>query len=408
MKAGTIERPAAVIVAAATAGAAALSVAALLGWLFSLEGTLGLFQWQPEWRRNFLLIGAAGLVPLVLGLAALPRLKDRGRKGRLPLAAATIAFSALALLLSGGLFAYVISGARSVAEPRPSLKLVDPAVGIPGTAGVVRLSISSDPHWGAETADAPARTAILQGVARASPRRDAFLILGDNVQMGMADSSWREETAELASVLGGIPVRSLLGNHDGLIDGQYHFGAYFSPPPLRAGSGSPYYYAMSAGKAEIIVLNLLWGAESFGKAQAAWLERTLSGLPADRQVIVLSHCFFYASGYDDPDSGMPWYDNAGTIAKVSPILERHGVALVVSGHNHYMELLRKNGVSYAVIGTMGGLLDPAPTYVSPASVWLRDGAFGRLDLDIGDAGIALAFRDRDGRTLREDFIPARK
>jgi hypothetical protein len=392
----------------AMAAAGALSVAALLCWLFSLEGTLGLFQWHLDWRRNFILIGVAGLVPLALGLAVLALRKARGRRALRFFAAAAIASSALALLLAGGLFAYVISGARSVAMPLPPVRLIDPSVGIPGRSGAVRLSLSSDPHWGVGTSDASARTAILEGVAQANPRRDAFLILGDNVEMGMVDASWREEARELSSILGDLPLRSLLGNHDGLIDGQYHFEKYFSPPSMRTDSGSPFYYSMRAGPAEIIVLDLLWGAESFGKAQAAWLEKTLAGLPAGRQAIVLSHCYFYASGYDDSDYGLPWYDNAGTIAKVSPILERHKVALVVSGHNHYMELLEKNGVRYAVIGAMGGVLDPEPTYISPASLWFKAGVNGRLDLEISAAGIALAFRDRDGLALREDFIPAPK
>ena len=388
------------------AAAAALAVAALLAWLFSLQGTLGLFEWHPSWRRNFILIGVAGFVPLVLGLVALPRVLDPSWKPGGAVAVTTMAFSALALLIAGGLFAYVWSSAHSVSSPAPVVRLVDPAIGIPGSGGVARLSLSSDPHWGAPTSDPAARSAILRSVASANPRRDALLMLGDTVEMGMEDASWHEQTADLSSLLGDLPLRALLGNHDGLIDGQYHFKRYFALSSMRTDSGSPYYYSMSAGPAEIVVLNLLWGAESFGRAQAAWLEKTLSALPSGRQVIVLSHCFLYASGYTDPESGMPWYDNAGTIGKVSPILERHKVALVVSGHNHYMELLRKNGVTYAVVGAMGGLPDPEPTHHSPASVWFRAGTFGRLDLDIGGDGIALTFRDQDGAALREDFIPA--
>ena len=387
---------------------ATLAVAALLSWLFSLQSTLGLFQWNPSWRRNFILIGVAGLIPLVLGLVALPHLMDPSWRAGKAIAATTIGFSALALLIAGGLLAYVWSSARSISLPIPVVKLVDPNIGIPGSGGMARLSISSDPHWGAPTSDPTARTAILKGVASANPRRDAFLILGDNVETGMVDSSWHEEVAEISALLGNLPTRSLLGNHDGLIDGQFHFERYFSPSTMRTDSGNPFYYSTSAGPAEIIVLNLLWGAESFGKAQATWLEKTLSAVPPGKQVIVLSHSFFYASGYVDPDSGMPWYDNAGPIAKVSPILERHKVALVVSGHDHYMELLKKNGVAYAVIGAMGGLLDPEPTHHSPASMWFRDGTNGRLDLDISGAGIALVFRDRDGVSLHEDFIPAQK
>ena len=390
------------------AAVAALAIAALLSWLFSLQSTLGLFEWHPSWRRNFIMIGVAGLIPFVLGLIALSHLMDPAWRAGKAIAATTIGFSALALLIASGLFAYVWSSAHSIALPMPVVKLVDPALGIPGTGDTTRLSISSDPHLGAPTSNSASRSAILKSVASANPRRDAFLILGDNVEMGMVDSSYHEAAADISSILGNLPSLILLGNHDGLIDGQFHFGKYFTPASLRTDSGNPFYYSLSAGSAHIIVLNLVWGAESFGQAQPAWLEKTLSAIPAGKQVIVLSHSFFYASGYVDPESGMPWYDNAGPIEKVSPILERHKVALVVSGHNHYMELLKKNGVTYVVIGAMGGLFDPEPSHHSSASMWFKARTHGRLDLDIGSSGIALVFRDQDGTALHEDFIPAIK
>lgn len=387
------------------AAIAAAAVAALLTWFFSLQGTLGLFEWQPPWRRNFILIGVAGLLPLALALVGLRRIKDSAWRPGAVLAVAAIAFSALAIALSGGLLAYVLSSATSVQEPIPAVRLVDPAVGIAGRGGVVRLSLASDPHWGSPTSNADARRTVISGVAAALPKRDAFLILGDNTETGMEDSSWHEEASDLSALLGNMPVRPILGNHDGLIFGQYHFERYFFPASFKTDSGSPYYYSMSAGAARIVVLDLLWGAESFSSAQAAWLEKTLSAIPVGTQVIVLSHSFIYASGYDD-EYGLGYYDNPGAIAKVAPILERHKVALVVSGHDHDMELLRKNGVTYAVVGTMGGLLDPDRSYSSPASLWFKAGTFGRLDLDIGSAGIALAFKDENGASLRGDFIPA--
>jgi tartrate-resistant acid phosphatase type 5 len=388
------------------AAIAAVAIAALLVWLFSLEGTLGLFQWDSTWHRNFTLIGLAGLLPLVLALTSLLRRKAASRKiGRL-FAFATLVFSFLALALAGGLFYYVYSSDHEHTASTAAVRLVDPAKGISAAEGELRLSLSSDPHYGRPLSSVDAHRSILRSVAAARPRRDAFLILGDNVETGMNDSSWQEELADLA-LLGDMPVFSLMGNHDGLVGGQYHYLNYFLPAGIKTPSKSPFYFAMSAGPAQIVVLELLWGVETFSQAQADWLEKTLSSLPAGKQVIVLSHSFIYASGYTD-EHGLDYYDNPGCIAKVAPILERHKVALVVSGHNHDMELLRKNGVTYVVIGAMGGLLDPARSYSSPASLWFKDGTFGRLDLDIGATGIGLAFKDKEGATLREEFIPAAK
>jgi hypothetical protein len=385
---------------------AALAIAALLAWLFSFEGTLGLAQWNPPWRLNFILIGAAGLLPLVVALAGLPRRHRDDWKPGAAIAVAAMSLSVVAIALAGGLFAQVETASGVAKSPIPALKLVDPSAGIrpSGKDGILRLSFSSDPHWGAPSSSPSDRIALLESVAAARPRRDAFFILGDNVEMGMEESSWLEEARDLSAHLGEVPVRSILGNHDGLIGGQRLFESYFSPPAIKTDTGSPFYYSMEAGPATIIVIDLLWGAESFGQAQAAWLEKRLSEVQAGKQVIVLSHSYVYASGYID-EFGLAYYDKPEDIAKVAPILERHKVALVVSGHDHDMELLRSNGVTYAVVGVMGGVLDPAPSYRSPASLWFRGGTHGRLDADVSERGIALTFVDSRGAKLYEAEIP---
>jgi predicted MPP superfamily phosphohydrolase len=381
-------------------------MSACLVFIFTRQGTLGLFQWQADWRTIFILIGASALLPGVLFLIA--SLLARRGSGTIPsvvgwISACTAVVVAMAAI---GLSAYILSTSRAIKSPLPSIHLVDPASGISGSDGVVRLSLSSDPHWNADTAHAEARTAILKSISSERPKRDAFFILGDIVERGMDEEPWREASADLARYLGDIPLRPIMGNHDAVIDGEYHYKQFFMPQGMKTDSGSPYYYSLQAGNATIIVLNLLWGAESFDRKQRAWFERSLAELPSGRQVIVLSHAFFYASGYIS--NGMPWYDHFGTIQEVSPILEKHGVDLVVSGHNHYMELLRKNGVTYAVIGAMGGKLDPEPTHISPASLWIAKNTFGRLDLEIDASGISMSFRDKDGTVLKTEFLPAKK
>jgi hypothetical protein len=385
--------------------AAFFAMSACLVFIFSRQGTLGLFLWQAEWRTIFLLLGASALIPGILFLVA--SLLSRG--GSSPVASVLAWIStgaaAAALIAGFGLPAYILSSSRAVNGPVPGLRLVDPASEVSGADGVVRLSVSSDPHWNAETSNGAARTAMLKSLSSERPKRDAFFILGDIVERGMDDGAWHEALADLSLHLDGIPAGTIMGNHDAVIDGEYHYKHYLMPKTVKTDSGEPYYYSMRAGHAVIIVLNLLWGSESFDRRQRAWLERSLAALPADRQVIVLSHCFFYASGYTS--FGVPWYDHFGTIKDVSPILEKYGVDLVVSGHNHYMELLRKNGVTYAVIGAMGGKPDPEPTYRSPASLWIAQGVFGYLNLDIDESGIAMSFRDKDGAVLKTEFLPSK-
>ncbi len=70
----------------------------------------------------------------------------------------------------------------------------------------------------------------------------------------------------------------------------------------------------------------------------------------------MSHCYYYAlGGYWEL---WPWYDDKDMIAKLVPLFEKYHVNLVFSGHNHLLELLQKNNVTYVICGAFGGLPDP--------------------------------------------------
>ncbi|MDP3177914.1 MAG: hypothetical protein Q8M76_08420, partial [Spirochaetaceae bacterium] len=52
------------------AGAASLgafaAAAALLAWVFGMQGSVGLYRWEPYYRTAFQALGAAGLLPLAI------------------------------------------------------------------------------------------------------------------------------------------------------------------------------------------------------------------------------------------------------------------------------------------------------------------------------------------------------
>jgi UDP-2,3-diacylglucosamine pyrophosphatase LpxH len=389
------------ILVVALAGIALVLVGAFFLWLFSLEGSKGLGQWG--WNGIYLAIAALGVLPLVLALLSLA-FRAEASKPASAFGGASIGFTVLAAAGILILFGTIYTKAHRVAGPVPALNLVNPASGIrPAAAGpdggILRLALSSDAHWGADNSAASERTAILRSVAAMKGGPDAFFILGDQTQQGWNDSEWRSEATEVSAILGRMPFRPILGNHDAIIDGEYHFRRYFFPPALSSDTGSPFYYSIDAGPARIIVLDLLWGPEDFNAARRAWLEKTLAAVPADKRIIVLSHAFFASSGYIDEGTKQPWYDHAGNLAVVAPILEKHKVDLVVQGHNHYMEFLRKDGVSYATIGAMGGFPDPVPSHVSPWSLWFQRGTYGWLDIAATKKGIGLTSRDEGPRPL---------
>jgi len=395
------------------------------GYHYSLEGAKGLYVWNRTGLFRMLIL--MGFIPASIALLSFPLEKLKSKVPSKLCRGLSLGLSFLVTIASVGILVFLIAGPRFGKIEPARLSLINPVDGIsplqdvpaaflsgnasnaqsPALSGnldadkvLLKLSFSSDPHWGTDDADSNARLSVLASVAEHRP--DAFFMLGDTVETGSQAVQWDFALSDLEAVIPKVPLRPIMGNHDALFGGQYLYKKAFFPSSFKTDSGSPYYYSIKANAATIIVLDLPWGTEEFHRRQKSWLENVLKTSPAGKPIIVLTHSFFYASGYDDPEYHKPWYDHYQNIPAISPLFEQYGVDLVVSGHNHYQEYLEHNGVKYAVIGAMGGKSDPEPAYVSPASKWLAVGTFGRLDADITPTGIILSFRNETGALLHEE------
>lgn len=385
------------------------AMAAFLIWAFSRAGTLGLYRWG--YRAQVLALVALGALPLAfLGArAAVGRATPKAVLGGL-----CIAFSAISLIAAIGVAAYVFSQAYGTPADAPRPALIDPAMGIPLRASTdgrptLRVALSSDPHYGREASNAAARKAILRlsQAEHQQGRLDAFFLLGDTVEMGMEADDWEEALSDIRVNAPTLPFLALLGNHDAMIGGQARWKAALGAGSGRGGvpSGglSPSSWRADAGPVHFIALDLLWGPEGFGAREKAWLSSQLESIPDDHYVVVLSHCFFYSSGYVDEHTGKAWYDHADMLREVAPLIA--GKAdLVVSGHNHYMEWIEADGTAWVVVGAMGGKPDPEPSYRSPGSAWFARDVYGRLVLELLPEGLACEFQDQDGRKLFSRLI----
>lgn len=393
-------------IAACAAGAA---MAAFLIWAFAQPGTLGMYRWG--YRAPVLGLIALGVLPLVAAAAARAL---KGAAGVAPKIATGVAYaaSAVALLTALAVAAYVFSNAygRAASPFRPTT--IDPSAGLPTRAvaegePTLRIAVSSDGHYGRDASNAEARSAILRlsEAEYRSGRLDAFINLGDIVEMGMEADDWREAIESMRRDAPTLPFLALLGNHDALIGGYARWKAAFAPAGGRSSATgpSPSSWRLDAGRVHFIALDLLWGPEGFGAKEKARLSAQLEAIPPSDYIVVMSHCFFYSSGYVDEETGMAWYDHADMLREVAPLIA--GKAdLVISGHNHYMEWIEADGTAWAVVGALGGKPDPEPSYVSPGSVWRNQGVFGRLVLELTPDGLACEFQDQDGSPLFERVL----
>lgn len=262
------------------------------------------------------------------------------------------------------------------------------------------FATSSDPHFGREESRNDITQKIISNAQKAGDY-SFFAILGDFVESGFAKSQWETVSNFLSDNFINLPIIPVMGNHDAFVGGHRFYKTIFSPIKTKE-STSPYYKKYSFNienkKIHIITLSLLWGVEDFSVKQKKFLEKELSKTSKDDFIVVLTHAFLYASGYTE-EGGIPWFDNLSAIKTLEPILKKYDVDLVISGHNHTMELIENDSIYYAIIGSFGGLPDPEKTFTSKGSLWYKSGLYGYLDVKCFNDSFILTFYDENNNLL---------
>jgi UDP-2,3-diacylglucosamine pyrophosphatase LpxH len=270
-------------------------------------------------------------------------------------------------------------------------------VTMPGKGRPLHFAVGSDAHFGAGTARNDLTRKMLQEIADPAHNYQMFFSLGDLVDWGFNDAQWQEAIQALSATTSTIPTRCIVGNHETLFGGVNLYEDYISPQPMELQTGSRLWQRIDVDNVHFLLLDLEWGTESYTPEQAAWLERQLSTIPAGDWRIVMNHCFYYCSG-----GHWEWdaYDDKDMIDKLVPLFEKYHVNLVFSGHNHLLELLQKDNITYVVCGAFGGLPAPERSYISPASIWYMANQRAFMDVTVSQDTATLIFRDPDYKELK--------
>lgn len=197
------------------------------------------------------------------------------------------------------------------------------------------------------------------------------------------------------------PVFPSIGNHDSRAEnanGQPYLGLFVLPGNGASATWPDHaerYYSFDYGPAHIVAIDteLAFLDPSRQAAQLAWLEADLAATTQPWKIALL-HRAPYSSGGENGSS-------LDVRAALAPVFERHGVQLVLSGHEHDYERtvpLKADapdpaGVTYVVTGGGGAPLYPAGTSTFTAASASRHhyvrGTVTECTLDlsaVGDTG----------------------
>jgi len=284
-----------------------------------------------------------------------------------------------------------IDGSLEVASPDQTFRTAP----LPGDERPVRVWILGDSGTGNADAEA-VRDAFLSWNDRPL---DLWLMLGDNAYPDGTDAEYQSAVFDVyPATLRSVVLWPVLGNHDGhSASSSTQTGPWFDiftlPAAGEAGgavSGTEAYYSFDWGPVHFVMLNSYDSDRSPGGAMLTWLGADLAASEA-RWTIAAWHHPPYSKGSHDSDL------EAGLIEmrqNVVPVLESHGVALVLAGHSHSYERSVLLDGHYGASGTL------APSMVLDAGDGdpAGDGQYARfLESARGEYGAVYAVAGSSGR-----------
>ncbi len=240
-----------------------------------------------------------------------------------------------------------------------------------------------------------AQRAVAQAMAKAQP--EFWLALGDNAYSDGTDSEFSSNFfAPMAELLSVSPVFAVPGNHEYNTAGARPYFEAFALPHNNP-AGTERYYSFDWGPLHVAALDSNTSLE----VQKRWLEADLAASQAPWKLVMVHHPP-YSTGEHRSDLD---------VRALGPVFEKHGVDLVLSGHDHDYERTQPlvagkpvapdtpGAVTYMVVGSGGaGLRD----WASDAAPWtaFRDNTeHGYLEVQIDEGTLVAQFVTPDGSVV---------
>ncbi len=191
--------------------------------------------------------------------------------------------------------------------------------------------------------------ALAQQMARHHDEQpfDTVLLLGDNIYPDghpkHLAAKFEKPYAELLQR--GVRFHAVFGNHD-VRKGR---AAQLAYPPFNMASNMEGQAYRSFVKGEGLIEFFALDTTAFDEAQQRWLAEVLAASRAVWKIAFFHHALY--------SSGRTHGSDVELRAKLEPLFVRHGVAVVLSGHDHlYERTLPQQGVQYFVAGAASGKL----------------------------------------------------
>lgn len=240
---------------------------------------------------------------------------------------------------------------------------------------------------------------------------DFMLTAGDNVYpAGLERQYDRGLFRPFGALMRRVPMWPTLGNHDyGDEEGapsRRTADAYFRNFVLPRDPGRERFYSFRFANAEFLAIDSEVSSFAPGSRQYRWIDATLRRSRACWRIPYFHHPA-HAEYVNPPAQDLTKLRHVQRW--LLPLFERHGVKLVLTGHEHnYVRSRRliggredRRGVTYVLAGGGGAALDPLPPTPSPLTA-MRGRFFHHLLVTVAGRALRVRAIDTAGR-VRDRF-----
>ncbi|WP_426750819.1 metallophosphoesterase [Myxococcus sp. Y35] len=270
---------------------------------------------------------------------------------------------------------------------------------VPGTRSVHFITVGDFGTGG--SAQRKVTAAMVQRKA------ELFIALGDNAYADGTEAEIQNNLfVPMEALLAEVPFFAALGNHEYVTNqGQPYLDNLYLP--TNNPEGSERYYSFDWGHVHFVALdsNCAVGLASADRctrdAQKAWLERDLAGSTQPWKIV-----FFHHPPWSSGEHG----SQLSMRRHFGPIMEKYGVDLVLTGHDHNYERSKpmkgdaiagagERGIPYLVVGGGGATLRDLPGSKPDWSVIRDNQSYGFLDVTVVDGTLTAQLLGVDGSTV---------
>lgn len=263
--------------------------------------------------------------------------------------------------------------------------------------------------WGRGGHDDQAAVAAQMGLTAAAMRSAFTVSVGDNFYengvTGLNDPQWQSSFEKIYTAPSlQTPWKVILGNHDyrGNVQAQLDYSAqsprwrlparyYAEHVALPDGARADFFYLDTSPFIQKYLGSKVAIAGQDSAAQLAWLDAKLGQSTAEWKIVIGHHPIYTALDNSDGSD----HDQPDLIARLNPLLIKHNVPVYICGHDHLLQAVKMDGITYVVTGAGSQTYTPNPAIRGG----FASGAHGFMSARLSGAALQYGLVDTSGKTL---------